>query len=363
MGFTCGLIGLPNAGKSTLLNALAAAGAKVESYPFSTITANIGVADVPDERLDRLAALFPEKEKIPTHLQFLDIAGLVSGASEGEGLGNQFLAEIRTVDAILHVVRCFRDENVAHVAGGLNPEEDISIVDTELLLKDLETLQRACSTLSRQLKSGDRHIKTRFAVCQALFEAVARGSSINMGKEVDPDTEALIQELSLLTAKPVLYVANVDDNGKNEYSRRVEGLGQRNGIRTITICGRIEAEIAEIAVTPQERESYLAEWGLTESGLSQLIRAGYDLLGLVTFFTIDGPEVRAWTIPQNTVAPVAGGKVHSDFIDRFVQAEVMTVKDLCQYKSEKTLREKGLIRRAGRDYIVQDGEIIHFICG
>lgn len=362
MGFTCGLIGLPNAGKSTLLNALSAAGAKVESYPFSTITANIGVADVPDERLNLLAALFSEKQKIPTQLQFLDIAGLVSGASEGEGLGNQFLAEIRTVDAILHVVRCFRDENVAHVAGGLNPEEDISIVNTELLLKDLETLQRTCSTLSRQLKSGDRHIKTRLTACQALFEAVARGASINIG-EVDSDTEALIRELSLLAAKPVLYVANVDDNGKNEYSRRVEELGQRTGIRTITICSRIEAEIAEIAVTPQERERYLAEWGLTESGLSQLIRAGYDLLGLVTFFTIDGPEVRAWTVPQNTAAPIAAGKVHSDFADRFVQAEVMDVGNLCQYKSEKTLREKGLIRRAGRDYIVQNGEIIHFICG
>jgi len=362
MGFTCGLIGLPNAGKSTLLNALSAAGAKVESYPFSTITTNIGIADVPDERLDHLASLFPDKQKIPTQLQFLDIAGLVSGASKGEGLGNQFLAEIRTVDAILHVIRCFRDENVAHVAGELNPEEDISIVNTELLLKDLETLQRTCSTLSRQLKSGDRHIKTRFDLCQRLLEIVAQGSPINMSA-VDSATAALIRELSLLTAKPVLYIANIDDTGKNEYSRQVEELGLSSGIKTITICGRIEAEIAEIAVTPQERESYLTEWGLSASGLSQLIRTGYDLLGLITFFTIDGPEVRAWTVPQNTTAPVAAGKVHSDFAERFVQAEVMEVEDLCRYKSEKTLREKGLIRRAGRDYIVQDGEIIHFICG
>ncbi|MCI2425924.1 redox-regulated ATPase YchF [Candidatus Acetothermia bacterium] len=362
MGFTCGLIGLPNVGKSTLLNALSAAGAKVESYPFSTITTNIGVVDVPDERLDLLAALFPEKQKIPTQLQLLDIAGLVSGASAGEGLGNQFLAEIRTVDAILHVVRCFRDENVAHVTGELDPEGDIAIVNTELLLKDLETLQRTCAALSRQQKSGDRQIKTRFTLCQTLLETVARGSAIDIG-EVDSDAEALIRELSLLTAKPVLYIANVDDNGKNEYSRRVEELGQRNGIRTITICGRIEAEIAEIAVTPLERKSYLTAWGLAESGLSQLIRASYDLLKLVTFFTIDGPEVRAWTVPQNTTAPIAAGKVHSDFANRFVQAEVMDVENLCQYKSVKTLREKGLIRRAGRDHIVQDGEIIHFICG
>lgn len=361
MGFTCGLVGLPNAGKSTIFNALANAGARVESYPFSTIQANVGSAPVPDVRLDRLAALFPDKKKVPTHLDIIDIAGLVQGASEGEGMGNQFLAEIRAVDAILHVVRCFEDPNVAHVTGSIDPRRDIEIVETELLLKDHETLSRVASRLHQEMRGPDRHAPARAAAWDALVGRVAEGHpvrSISVGHEIAD----LVREASPLTAKPGLFLANVDDAGENAYSEAVRAAARERGAETVVLRGRLEAEIAEASSTPEERAAYLAEYGLSETGLDSLVRAGYHLLNLVTFFTVEGPEVRAWTVPAGTTARAAGGKIHSDFADRFVVAELMALNDLLRARSEKVLRDAGKIRRAGHDAAVADGEVIHFVC-
>jgi len=361
MGFTCGLVGLPNAGKSTIFNALSNAGARVESYPFCTIDANIGTVAVPDDRLDRLAQVFPDKKRIPTHLEFIDIAGLVEHASDGEGMGNQFLSEIRTVDAILHVVRCFEDSNVAHVTGSVDPVRDIEIVETELLLKDLETLGRVAKRLRQETKGKDRSAFARLAAWEILLDNVSAGTPIRALSIVHA-IEPLIAETSPLTAKPCLFVANLGDDGESAHLAAVRLIAVERGSRAIPIRGRLEAEIGEVATSEEERASYLSQYDMKTTGLDLLVRTGYDMLNLVTFFTFEGPEVRAWTVPAGTTAPDAGGTIHSDFSDRFVLAEVMPLDELVAAGSEKPLREAGHVHRAGHDYVVSDGDVIHFVC-
>lgn len=356
------MVGLPNVGKSTIFNALSAAGARVESYPFTTIESQIGVVEVPDERLERLAALYPDKRKVSTTLEFVDIAGLVKGASQGEGLGNQFLAEIRNVDAIAQVVRCFEDEGIAHVDGSLDPKRDIEVVETELLLKDLETLERRLRTARRETRTGDKAAVEIQRFFERVHESVAEGQPVRELELSDHERDRL-RDLSLLTAKPILYVANVGETGENRYSEIVERIAAERGAECVVVLGSIEAEIAETAETLEERSLFLEEWGIKESSLNQLIRAGYRLLSLITFFTTDGPEVRAWTVLIGTTARWAGGKIHSDFEDRFIQAEVVQVQDLLEYGSTQKARETGELKQVGEEYVVQDGDVIHFIVG
>lgn len=361
MGLKCGIVGLPNVGKSTLFNALSNAKAEAANYPFCTIEPNIGIIKVPDERLKILEDLVVPEKVIPAIIEFVDIAGLVKGASKGEGLGNQFLANIREVNAIIHVVRCFGDDNIAHVEGRIDPVNDKEVIDTELQLKDLDTINKRILKEEKVAKSGDKIAKQKIELYRKIEKTLSEGKNARVLELNDLESE-LMSEIQLLTSKPVIYVANVDEEGlktENDFVRNLRESVSHENTEVIPICAAIESQIAEFD-DPDEKELFLSEYGLKESGLNKLIKAAYSILDLITYFTAGKKEVKAWTIKRNWKAPQAAGVIHTDFEKGFIKAEVIKLDDYLKYKTENACKEAGKIAIQGKEYVVEDGDIMHF---
>ncbi|WP_462321582.1 redox-regulated ATPase YchF [Halochromatium sp.] len=359
MGFKCGIVGLPNVGKSTLFNALTKSGIAAENYPFCTIDPNVGVVPLPDERLDVIAGIVKPANVIPTTMQFVDIAGLVAGASKGEGLGNKFLANIRETDAIAHVVRCFENDDVVHVAGRVDPIGDIEVIDTELALADMESVGKALDKATKQSKTGDKGQLARKALLERVSAHLDQGRPVR-ALDLNSDERAELRELFLLTSKPTMYIANVAEDGfdDNPLLERIRAHAAEEGAVVVPVCAAIEAEIVEL--DEAERAEFMADLGLDEPGLNRVVRAGYRLLGLETYFTAGPKEARAWTIPAGATAPQAAGVIHSDFERGFIRAEVIAYDDFVACKGEQGAKEAGKLRSEGKDYIVKDGDVVHF---
>lgn len=361
MGLKCGIVGLPNVGKSTLFNAISNNKAEAANFPFCTIEPNVGVISVPDERLKILEGLVNPQRVLPTSFEFVDIAGLVKGASKGEGLGNQFLANIREVDAIAHVIRCFDNDNIIHVAGKVDPVGDKEVIDIELQLRDLDSVEKKIAKVERTAKSGDAKAKKELATLLAYKEALQSGKNAR-SLVMDAEDKKAIEDLQLLTDKPVIYVANVDEGAIHTGNKHVDALKalvKQEGAEVVIVCAAIEAQIAELE-SEEDRRVFLEEYGLKESGLNRLIRAAYNLLNLITYFTAGEKEVRAWTIHKGWKAPAAAGVIHTDFEKGFIRAEVIKIPDYQKYKSEAGCREAGKLAVEGKDYVVEDGDVMHF---
>jgi len=361
MGLKCGIVGLPNVGKSTLFNAISNNKAEAANFPFCTIEPNVGVISVPDERLKILEGLVNPQKVLPTTFEFVDIAGLVKGASKGEGLGNQFLANIREVDAIAHVVRCFDNDNIIHVGGKVDPIADKEIIDTELQLRDLDSVEKKISKVERTAKSGDAKAKKELAALIQFKEALLAGKNAR-AVAMDAEDRKAIEDLQLLTDKPVIYVANVDEGSihtGNKHVDNLKNLVKDEGAEVVVVCAAIEAQIAELD-NEADRQVFLEEYGLKESGLNRLVQAAYHLLNLITYFTAGEKEVRAWTVHRGWKAPQAAGVIHTDFEKGFIRAEVIKIPDYQKYKSEAGCREAGRLAVEGKEYVVEDGDVMHF---